>query len=76
MIPRRAAAPTPEEIAAYLESIGASPCNDLIRMGAPAYQPRSGDTPQTILADHIRTRGRPPVYYAIYRNLILMEAIA
>lgn len=78
MISQRAAPPSPSEIAIYLESLGVTSCPDLIRMGAPAYSPRRGDTPQTVLADYQRNHGaeRIPAYYAVYRDLILLEAIS
>lgn len=76
MTANKALRPSPSEVAAYLESLGIVPCADLITMGAPAYFPRKGDTPQTILADHRRLHpGHDPLYYAVYGDLILMEAI-
>ena len=76
MTSNRALRISPADVAAYLESLGATSCPDLIQMGAPAYFPRKGDTPQTVLADHCRLYGRMPSYFAVYGDLILLEAIS
>ena len=76
MTSNRALRISPADVAAYLESLGVASCPDLIQVGAPAYFPRKGDTPQTVLADHTRLYGRMPLFYAIYGDLILLEAIA